>query len=152
MPSFVPTFHLITQAYWIYACAFSPDQGSDLKAGADAWQLLCGPSLVLSLPPFSSCISSLTYAVSLNISVGHCAVTQCSTVSSLMSFPPFMSSFPMRMSAGQHLEPWASFVELSIKYGRRIPPRPTTRVKGFFPHTTNIFFMQYVALSFSRAY
>lgn len=47
------------------------------------------------------------------------------------SLAPLISSFPMKMSAEQRLEPWASFVELNTKCGRRFPPRPTTRVKPF---------------------
>lgn len=41
-----------------------------------------------------------------------------------------LNSFPMRMSEEQHLEPWASFVELSTKCGRRILQKLITRVKS----------------------
>lgn len=36
------------------------------------------------------------------------------------------------MFAKQHLEPWASFAELSTKHGKIIPQRPTIKVNFFF--------------------
>lgn len=40
----------------------------------------------------------------------------------------------MTMSAVQRLVPWASFAELSTKHGRKVPQRPTTKVR-LFPTT-----------------
>lgn len=36
------------------------------------------------------------------------------------------------MFAKQHLEPWASFAELSTKHGKIVPQRPTIKVNFFF--------------------
>lgn len=56
---------------------------------------------------------------------------------SIAHLPPFLFlSIHMRMSAGQQSELWASFAELSIKCGRLIPQRTTTRVKGNFRRET----------------